>query len=558
MNLFPDSPETYRLAKSWIQECIDKHDHVSSGCDATLPLRFLHVSSAAAETYNIHLVDTEKLRQTKDLKYTALSYCWGGVDKHKMTITRLANNSTRSLHFDSMPKTIQDAIKVTSKLGFSYLWVDSLCILQDDEEELQREIAKMSDVYSGAVVTIAATTASSASEGFLDERRVDCEAIMDLRLHDPDKTERKIGLLKIWKGQSVLLYEDDNSVPLNRRAWALQEHTLSTRILQYFPGQLRFVCPLTPSYGSGSNSISYTDGWELVNYSQKVPSKHRKLPLLPTHFPSSAECERNWKTIRENYCDRELTCSADRVLAISGVASRIQKSMGDKVYVAGHWLDSTSQDLVWYCSQYWDFDRGYNRVYPDPDWLGPSWAWTSVPSGVQYFSGSLDDIGYDDKVRCVWEVGLVHKHLVEETAPFGAVRKAILGIKALPCRVELKYSEGSYEPYTLSEAGHSLPDGYLKCSLHIDSGRGKCDEALFNAPVYIIPAFIHQYESKEDAKLGAMVVNGLVLVELPSQEGNAVRRFERHGAFSWRVEPRNIPAAKNWLDQFQKEYFEAQ
>ncbi|KAF2638463.1 heterokaryon incompatibility, partial [Massarina eburnea CBS 473.64] len=90
------------------------------------------------------------------LKYTALSYCLGSVDKHKTTKATVRDND-QVLDFDALPRTIQNSIKVTFELGYIYLWVDYLCIVHDDPKELQQEIAKMPDVYSGAIVTIAAS-----------------------------------------------------------------------------------------------------------------------------------------------------------------------------------------------------------------------------------------------------------------------------------------------------------------------------------------------------------------------------------------------------------------
>jgi hypothetical protein len=90
--------------------------------------------------------------------YAALSYCWGGFQQVTSTTAKLEQYQNR-LDFRSFPKTIHDALTVTRSLGIPYLWVDALCILQDDEDDKAREIQKMGDVYSNAMITISAASA---------------------------------------------------------------------------------------------------------------------------------------------------------------------------------------------------------------------------------------------------------------------------------------------------------------------------------------------------------------------------------------------------------------
>lgn len=107
--------------------------------------------------------------------FVALSYCWGGDQVHKTTARNLKDGNLeggRVLVYEELPRTIQDALKVSIELGYAYLWVDSLCIVQDDQEEMHREIAQMPIIYSNAVVTIIASAPKKASEGFLIDRQI--------------------------------------------------------------------------------------------------------------------------------------------------------------------------------------------------------------------------------------------------------------------------------------------------------------------------------------------------------------------------------------------------
>ena len=75
------------------------------------------------------------------------------------------------MSWEDIPKTFQDAITVTRYLGFHYIWIDSLCIVQDDNEDWARESAKMSSIYANAVLTIAASAAADDTYGFLHQRQ---------------------------------------------------------------------------------------------------------------------------------------------------------------------------------------------------------------------------------------------------------------------------------------------------------------------------------------------------------------------------------------------------
>jgi hypothetical protein len=101
--------------------------------------------------------------------YAALSYCWG----NKKQVTTTTNNLQQHksiLYFKDLLETVKDAITVASKLGFRRLWIDSLCIIQDDDGDKAREISKMPLIYSQATITIAASHPKSVHDGFLRDR----------------------------------------------------------------------------------------------------------------------------------------------------------------------------------------------------------------------------------------------------------------------------------------------------------------------------------------------------------------------------------------------------
>ncbi|KAJ8456691.1 hypothetical protein ONZ51_g11976 [Trametes cubensis] len=113
-----------------------------------------------------------RIIETKDLNtcdpYIALSYVWGEAQPHRTTTDNLPSYM-KSLDIALLPQTVRDAIRITHTLGVQYLWIDSLCIIQDSREDKHRELTKMRDVYLHAWLTIDAGNANRVSQGFLHD-----------------------------------------------------------------------------------------------------------------------------------------------------------------------------------------------------------------------------------------------------------------------------------------------------------------------------------------------------------------------------------------------------
>lgn len=103
------------------------------------------------------------------MQYTALSYCWGpgAVDQLSLlrTTTETVAEFAKELPAEQLPATLADAIKITRALAIPYIWIDELCIVQDDDRDWQREAAAMDRVYSGSQLTIAASESPHSSMG---------------------------------------------------------------------------------------------------------------------------------------------------------------------------------------------------------------------------------------------------------------------------------------------------------------------------------------------------------------------------------------------------------
>jgi hypothetical protein len=153
------SETSFAIVKQWLDDCVEKHTKCSPTA-GRLPARVLDVVSN-----KVKLVET----QQKSAPYLTLSHCWG--NKKIITTTKATLKSRKSdIPWLSLSRTFQDAITITRELGFRYLWIDSLCIIQDDKKDWERESAKMASIYADSWLTIAAALGIDGDSGCFSSR----------------------------------------------------------------------------------------------------------------------------------------------------------------------------------------------------------------------------------------------------------------------------------------------------------------------------------------------------------------------------------------------------
>jgi hypothetical protein len=198
----------------------------------------LHISDAAAPVS----------------RYTTLSHCWGKIEIRKLTNANLLD-SIKGFNIDELPKTFQDAIAITRRLKVRYLWIDSLCIIQDSVEDWNDESSKMEDVYANGFCNIAATGAPDGRTGCFVERNPVLAQACRISNESVHKSSLRRG------GPYDFVTEDLRSdgilgAPLNRRAWVVQERMLSPRIIHFGKNQVFWECLEAVSFSSSHKGIT--------------------------------------------------------------------------------------------------------------------------------------------------------------------------------------------------------------------------------------------------------------------------------------------------------------
>lgn len=352
---------------------------------ADIPSRLLHIppdmSQIRAKLVQVLDLPNEQKLEISQSGFAVLSYCWGGSQPIMLTTANLLH-LTSGFDASEMAQTIRDAMWVAQKIGLKYLWVDALCILQDDGRDKEHEIARMGKYYGGATVTICAASASTAREGFLSKRDAQSYAAGPIRLPLRNKDGDE-------EGHVFVLTEDlDVEEPTTTRGWTLQESLLSRRILIFTEKQIYWCC--VNSYaGCGGMHMSLVDRF--------VGGKES---LVENIYPMGSMLDRDmlsrWILLVEQYTKRHLGFSGDKLLAFSAVAADsadVYKGRGkDVIYLAGLLLEHKNQ-VSWLDQLLW-------HPYPDianstraKAYRAPSWSWAALDGRIAVGSNLITETG---------------------------------------------------------------------------------------------------------------------------------------------------------------------
>ncbi|KAG0645686.1 hypothetical protein D0Z07_8717 [Hyphodiscus hymeniophilus] len=372
---FAGSEECFRDIERWMQECLTEHGtSCPAGDSLRLPTRVVDVGPEDGTA-------TPKLYATGRTqgKWLTLSHCWGNEVRFVTESSNLAQRFA-GIDMDTLPRTFSDAIKFTRRLGFRYIWIDSLCILQDSTEDWLAESSKMQEYYRGSMLTVAPDHLSGDEQGFLNYDRhpySDSDVFLvamplNLVVNNiaPAQRSTQSHLNNDYVRFRARMDRYDaisHAQPLNSRGWTLQEDLLSPRSVHYASKQLYWECQKHRKVESIEGVV------ETAGALTKIET-HMKHMFLRS--PSNLVLRNSWYTIVESYMQRDLTRSEDKFPAISGLAREIANQTGF-TYKAGIWLEDFRRGLLWsYCA------TGYRST--TWKYIAPSWSWASLSVVVKH------------------------------------------------------------------------------------------------------------------------------------------------------------------------------
>ncbi|KAH8883561.1 HET-domain-containing protein, partial [Thozetella sp. PMI_491] len=327
------SDQAVALVFQWLHTCLTYHTTLAykNGCKklkepVAAPKRVVYVGKTNDEIRLLENTDNSKAF------YTCLSHCWG-PKQPLMTTKATKARHMNGIKWTDLPKTFQDAIDFTRRLRVSFIWIDSLCIVQDDKDDWALESTRMASIYSNAFFTIAAAASSDGKLGPIYAKR---------QCHPPS--------------------------PLLQRGWVLQEQLLSQRVVYFCNNDVAFQC-------ASGRRCECGESWADRNVDM--------LDSMSNYFEDLHE----WTRAVEEYSSRKLTFQRDKLPALSGVARTIAErhsaARPGLEYCAGLWNWRWYEQLMWAA-------ESPTKPTPTPAatsetaYVAPSWSWASANGPVKF------------------------------------------------------------------------------------------------------------------------------------------------------------------------------
>ncbi|KAL8847616.1 MAG: hypothetical protein Q9221_007346 [Calogaya cf. arnoldii] len=441
----PDSSEeeaealmdTYGLAelKEWLQECEISHLKCALLKQSKLPMRVLNVLGLGDS-------DLVKLRETMDRPYGhyfALSYVWGKKPSIRL-LQATRNEFMGGVALEKLPKTLQDAVLVTRSLNVQYLWIDALCVCQDSDSDKETQIPYMNEYYRDAVAVISASGAADVYAGFLQPQRTSSDVLTRAEnqvIYDhseygpihhriPYPSPGLTNPILLTVDTEPILYNYDEE-PINKRGWTLQESALARRLITFL--------------STGGIVLRCHDGEKLAGEIMSDPYHEDPAFAYPDALDhsqrSQTELFRNWARIVQDYSQRSLSYPGDILVALGALALESQNQDGSVLgsYVAGLWMDSLREGLLWHISSPPHPDRD---TYLPPrgtvsQYYAPSWSWASCGHPVVFRTEREPymSFGNYEKEEPSWCAEIMDFKVFpqSERNPLGAVKNGHIDIK---------------------------------------------------------------------------------------------------------------------------------
>lgn len=385
-----DFDQALQVIQRWLETCERAHPHCKLH-DTRLPHRILDVSREP-----VRLVQSDG---TMHGAYMTLSHCWGQDESIRPATTTLRNIRQRQdgISTTELGTLFNDFISLTRCLGVSFVWIDSLCIVQDDPEDWAREALQMARVYSNSALNIAATSAENGTYSLFGKRYSPAQyagaaaatfPAIPLRtyvLENCGRWSRKVWASfshdithkRLWEETSNGRERDE---PLLERAWVLQERLLSPRTVHFCASEMVWecrkscTCECTSFHAATKNPDDEDKGYG-------IKQKFFDVQLGLVSSPAAHDI---WLKLVRLYSDLSLSNPMDRYYACAGIAETFGVILGKK-FSYGIWEGDIARGLCWM-----GLSRSSHHFTRLP--LVPSWSWMSRTSDYTGSRATYQDV----------------------------------------------------------------------------------------------------------------------------------------------------------------------
>lgn len=377
------SVEATTITASWIRQCDEEHEQCKTSSEQSewCPTRLLHVGNT--HTDKIRLIVTSK--EGPSNRYMTLSHCWGTRQPLKL-LRETEASLLQGIELNELPQTFQDAVTVTRRCNISYLWIDSLCIRQDEEADWNAESLLMEKVYSSSYLNISADWGSDSSAGLFHTRDPIAHSLAPLDLNEK--------LHNFFSGETTyesstayqvvlpnLLSSSLNRANINTRGWVVQERYLSPRVLHFGQKQLFWEC--RQSQASESFPFGQPPWDSNSNFKQEMII----LPQADMIYNQKLVWHTKWRDIVELYSRARLTKPGDKLIAISGIAKYFTSKLlvVDDMYMAGIWRRDLHTQLLWLTlTRKAGLAESFQEPHRPIHYRAPTWSWAAVDGAISF------------------------------------------------------------------------------------------------------------------------------------------------------------------------------
>ncbi|KAF5700767.1 hypothetical protein FGLOB1_10559 [Fusarium globosum] len=371
--------------KAWMEVCETKHDHCVQRLSNALPKRILNISN---DTFSLYVPQGKDVK-IEDQRYVALSYRWGNDLPLRLTRDTMGD-FIKGHPISKLPETLQDAVHISHNLGFRFIWIDALCIVQDDESDWVEQSALMADIYRYSSLNLCAADSAGCGSGMVQMAAPHLMEIAAATSQPADTGSRETVVLV--GGPISFFVIDWRSCGLLSRGWVFQEGLCSPRGLYVSRRHgLFWDCGTVINMIDQHEPMPTGDGRGLQPFTER--RSFSTLTKYSTHYTTAhriRDFSFTWYDWMKLYTSKHLTKKADRLPAVAGMASYVASLSGMK-YKAGLWEEDILRGLMWRRSS-----PGHAKRAPGG---APTWSWASITGPVHYdefFTMNVDNRGKID------------------------------------------------------------------------------------------------------------------------------------------------------------------
>jgi hypothetical protein len=414
-----------------LDDCDHKHEECRlTNKEVEYPTRLIHVGTEVAP--NLQLVESKSLpaKTIASLEYIALSYRWGdeGLIGRVETTSENYQDHLKQIT-DTLPPTLDDAVKTTRALGVEYLWIDALCVKQGPNGDFEIEAARMETVFSSAYCVIATTSAENTNAGFLgrdSHREVGNDprsSIVTIEVSSKNTESKSL----IFVDEVFDDFQEDvRHGPLNSRGWVFQERALARRTIHFSRQQIYWEC------GQGIRCETLS---KMKNEFESFLGDSN-FPTYGLQKPGRGGDISFYERLYEQYSHLEFTHPEDRPLAISGLESRLLKGLS--YHGKSSWACFGIFDAYWGHGLLWQRSSEVAQLTrlekKQGAVLAPSWSWMGHKGGIVFIKHQPETVKWlDFEVKLPWQ----EDHVPHPQTTSYRGEKGLKGIAR-----DLKVSEG--------------------------------------------------------------------------------------------------------------------